>query len=219
MPFNPMNPSAALPGLAFIGRVLDALPDPVFVKDRNHRFVMVNEALCRFTGVERSRLLGRTDHDFFPEHEAAEYVRRDEEVFTTGRDNLNEETLTDPAGRTHTISTKKTLYVDSTGHPYIIGVIRDITEVVAARREREKLVAELQAALAEVRSLQEILPICSYCHRIRDDQNYWSRLEIYLREHAGVEVSHGICPACVEEHVQPMLDELRSTKDPEPGDS
>jgi PAS domain S-box-containing protein len=203
----------AAPNLVFLGMVLDALPDPVFVKDRAHRFAMVNEAFCRFTGVGRAQLIGRTDRDFFPEHEADEYVRRDDEVFESGRENLNEETLTDPTGRTYTISTKKSLYIDAGGRPFLIGVIRDTTEVVAARKEREKLVTDLQAALAEVRTLREILPICSYCHKVRDDQNYWSQLETYLGEHAGVVVSHGVCPECRTKHVQPMLDELRAASD------
>jgi phosphoserine phosphatase RsbU/P len=58
-------------------------------------------------------------------------------------------------------------------------------------------VSELQQALANVRRLNGLLPICSYCKAIRDDSDYWHRVEEYVTEHAGVKFSHGICPKCL----------------------
>jgi hypothetical protein len=78
----------------------------------------------------------------------------------------------------------------------IYSVARDITEPKAAEQEREALVRELRAALAEVKTLRGFLPICSYCKRIRDDENYWHSVENYLSEHTNTQFSHGICPAC-----------------------
>jgi CheY-like chemotaxis protein len=69
-------------------------------------------------------------------------------------------------------------------------------------------VCELEAALSQVKQLQGLLPICSYCKKIRDEQNYWHRVESYISEHAAVEFSHGICPACYTDVVQPQLDQL-----------
>lgn len=74
----------------------------------------------------------------------------------------------------------------------------DITERNKAAREREKLVLELQKALSEVKALSGLLPICSSCKKIRDDQGYWSNLELYISEHSGAEFSHGICPECAQ---------------------
>ena len=90
----------------------------------------------------------------------------------------------------------------------IYSVARDVTERKAADEEREKLVRELQAALTEVRSLQEILPICSYCKRIRDDEDYWHSVEAYFARHRSTRFSHSICPSCFEREVQPQLDAL-----------
>jgi DNA-binding response OmpR family regulator len=59
-------------------------------------------------------------------------------------------------------------------------------------------VRDLQEALANVKQLQGLLPICSCCKRIRDDRNYWQQLEIYLSEHSGAVFSHGLCPECLE---------------------
>jgi PAS domain S-box-containing protein len=80
----------------------------------------------------------------------------------------------------------------------IYSVARDITDRKRAEEEREQLVRQLQAALAEVRMLQEILPICSYCRKIRDDANYWHTVESYVAEHTNTRFSHGICPSCYE---------------------
>ena len=61
-------------------------------------------------------------------------------------------------------------------------------------------VLDLQAAMAHIKTLQGILPICMYCHKIRNDQQSWDRLEGYLAKHAEVQFSHGICPACLVKH-------------------
>ena len=89
----------------------------------------------------------------------------------------------------------------------IYSVARDITEQKQAAEERERLVLELQAALAEVKSLREILPLCSYCRKVRDDEDYWQSVESYVAKHAGTRFSHGICPECYA-RVAAELDEM-----------
>ena len=90
----------------------------------------------------------------------------------------------------------------------IYSVARDVTDSKRAEDEREQLVRELQAALAEVRTLQAILPICSYCRKIRDDENYWHTVESYVAQHTGTRFSHGVCPSCLAAHLEPELVEL-----------
>lgn len=89
----------------------------------------------------------------------------------------------------------------------IYSVARDVTERKRAEEERERLLLELQTALAEVRTLRKILPICSYCRRVRDDENYWHSVETYISEHTSTRFSHGICPSCYETEIRPNLDE------------
>ncbi len=88
----------------------------------------------------------------------------------------------------------------------IYSVARDITARKQAEEEREQLVRKLQAALVEVRTLQEILPICSYCKRLRNDENYWLTLDAYLAQHTTAQLSHGIRPSCYESQILPQLD-------------
>lgn len=87
----------------------------------------------------------------------------------------------------------------------IYSVARDITARKEAEEERERLVQELQAALAEVKTLQEILPLCSYCRKIRDDEDYWHTVEGYVARHTNSRFSHSICPSCYATEVVPQL--------------
>jgi PAS domain S-box-containing protein len=80
----------------------------------------------------------------------------------------------------------------------IYGVARDVTSLKQAAEERERLVTQLQTALAELRTLREFLPICSYCKSIRDDEDYWHSLEAYISTHTNTQFSHGVCPSCFE---------------------
>lgn len=79
----------------------------------------------------------------------------------------------------------------------IYSVARDITGRKQAEEQREQLVRELQKALADVMELQSILPICMYCKKIRDDQNYWQAVDVYISNHTRAQFSHGICPSCL----------------------
>jgi hypothetical protein len=71
--------------------------------------------------------------------------------------------------------------------------------VVSLQARLAEKVAELQSTLDNVRQLRGLLPICAYCKRIRDDRNYWQRVEVYVSEHTDATFTHGICPSCLEE--------------------
>jgi PAS domain S-box-containing protein len=76
------------------------------------------------------------------------------------------------------------------------GAVYDITERKRADEERERLLRELQDALAKVKTLSGLLPICASCKKIRDDRGYWTQVEVYIRDHSEARFSHGICPDC-----------------------
>lgn len=94
------------------------------------------------------------------------------------------------------------------GARVIYSVARDVTASKAAEEEREQLVRELQAALAEVKTLRAILPICSYCSKIRDEENQWQAVQTYIARHTSSRFSHGICPSCEASEVEPQLRQL-----------
>ena len=81
-----------------------------------------------------------------------------------------------------------------------VHIARDITKRIENQNERERLVLELKDALTQVKRLSGLLPICSYCKRIRDDKGYWKQIESYIHEHSEAEFSHGICQDCLKKH-------------------
>ncbi len=83
----------------------------------------------------------------------------------------------------------------------VLWVLEDITKRKEAEIERERLLAELEKALEQVKTLAGIVPICMYCKKIRDDQGYWNQLEKFISEHSEAEFSHGICPECYEKAI------------------
>lgn len=68
----------------------------------------------------------------------------------------------------------------------------------------------------EVRQLEAFLPICGYCKKVRDDQNYWQQIESYINERTGTDFSHSVCPDCYQRVVMPELDKLRAAQKPHP---
>ncbi|MBF0507882.1 MAG: PAS domain-containing protein [Deltaproteobacteria bacterium] len=76
---------------------------------------------------------------------------------------------------------------------------RDISRRKRAEAEKEKVVQELQQALAEVRTLRGFIPICAHCKKIRDDEGYWKRIELYIEERTEAQFSHSICADCLSE--------------------
>lgn len=83
------------------------------------------------------------------------------------------------------------------GRQLLYSIIHDVTVRTQVEAEKEKLIGELRKALREIKTLRGILPICSSCKVIRDDQGYWKRLEAYIHEHSEAQFSHGLCPDCM----------------------
>ncbi|MFH1153191.1 MAG: PAS domain S-box protein [Pseudomonadota bacterium] len=86
-----------------------------------------------------------------------------------------------------------------------IAVLVDIAERKQIEEHKDRLVLELQKTLSEVKTLSGLLPICSYCKKIRDDKGYWNQIEAYIHDHSGAEFSHGICQECTKKYF-PDLD-------------
>jgi PAS domain S-box-containing protein len=82
---------------------------------------------------------------------------------------------------------------------------QEISTRKLAEAGKEKLIKELKEALENVKTLSGLLPICSYCKKIRDDEGYWNQIEIYIKDHSEAKFSHSICQECAKKHY-PDLD-------------
>jgi CheY-like chemotaxis protein len=88
----------------------------------------------------------------------------------------------------------------------------ELVQRVKSALRMEKQRQELENAAKQIRSLEKLIPICSYCKKIRADKDYWQEVEGYISEHTDTMFSHSICPNCYEEHVKPQLDKLKKEK-------
>jgi len=93
---------------------------------------------------------------------------------------------------------------------YLVKPIKlaDLEPTIAVAIRRFAQVQALQEALARVQQLQGLLPICTYCKKIRDDGNYWQQVETYITVHSAARFSHSICPDCYDHRVKPELEAL-----------
>lgn len=134
------------PDKSYLEEIINSIADPIFVKNSEHKWVFFNDAFCTFLGHTREELMGKTDYDFFPAEESQIFWEKDELVFKNAGENINEEKFTDAKGLTHTIVTKKVLYMDVSGQKYIVGIIRDITDQKNIERQLRERIAELESA-------------------------------------------------------------------------
>lgn len=160
----------------FLNYTIDAVADPIFVKDEQHRWILLNDAFCKLIGKQREELLGKSDYDFLPKEEADVFWQNDEQVFRTGEENDSEEIFTDASGKMHILSTKKTAFKNTDGSTILVGIIRDITE------DRRKQLA-LEKSEARLRQLAANLPGVIYQFRLSaDGQKSWPYISSGCRE-------------------------------------
>jgi sigma-B regulation protein RsbU (phosphoserine phosphatase) len=89
--------------------------------------------------------------------------------------------------------------------------------ILRLQAELAARVKELELALANVKLLQGLLPICCYCKKIRNDQNYWQQVDSYIADHSEAQFTHGICPECRDKIVKPELERLKADPQSVPG--
>ena len=181
-------------------RFFDLSIDLLCFLDFSGYFKRLNPAWERTLGFTREELMSKPFIEFVHPDDRERTLEQNREVRDGGHARLFENRYLCKDG-----SHKWLLWnaAPDSGRQVIFSVARDVTERKRAEAERESLVQQLQAALAEVRTLQGFLPICSYCKSIRDDQNYWETVETYISKHPNTQFTHSICPACYRNVVEP----------------
>jgi PAS domain S-box-containing protein len=184
-----------------LSTLIENLPCGVFVKDLAGRFTRVNRLWAEMAGLPLEEIVGKTIYDLVPEM-PDHWRAADAQLFATGEPQLVEQHIPRQKSAKIGIEVVETRRVPlRDAHGAIVGLIGatfDITARRKAEQEREALITQLQEALAQVKTLRGLVPICAHCKKIRNDAGYWQQVEVYVRDHSEAEFSHGICPDCME---------------------
>jgi len=172
--------------------ILDASPDDITIADLEGRVLMVSANAVSMFGFETAAQgLGLKVTDFLVPEDRERAMSRVALLFQGLASGPSEYRALRRDGTTFDIEVNSALIRDPAGRPTRLVVIaRDIT----ARKRTE---AALQQAVAHIRTLHGLLPICMYCKKIRDDRGQWSPVEVFVRERTDAEFSHGLCPECL----------------------
>jgi PAS domain S-box-containing protein len=183
-------------------QILESITDAFMAWDNEDRIVYINENGARLLKHTREELLGKNAWEMFPgvigtlfEAETKRALRE--------RTAVHYEEYFPPIDawlETHMYPSAEGLSV----------FFRDVTARRQAQAERENLLNELSEALANVKKLSGMLPICSACKKVRDDSGYWSQIEDYVRKHSEAQFSHGICPDCMRSLYPDMAAQVES---------
>ena len=135
----------------FFKHTINATPDPIFVKDEQHRWIVLNDAFCELMGKPRQELIGKSGYDFLPPAKAQVFWQKDEEVFRTGcAEETEEQFTTDSAGKKRIISIKKSVFKTTDSSKMLVGTIRDVTEYKRQQAALEESEARFQKMAANV---------------------------------------------------------------------
>jgi PAS domain S-box-containing protein len=180
-------------------RSVEQSPCSIVVTDTRGRIEYVNPKFTEVTGYTMAEVLGRNPRILKSGNRGPEDYRQLWETITAGGEWRGEFQNRRKSGEVYWEFASISPVRDAAGQiTHFIGVKEDITDRKRIEAEREALIVQLQDALANVRSLRGLLPICANCKKIRDDRGYWKRLEAYIQEHSEATFSHGICPDCSE---------------------
>ncbi|MHB8836493.1 MAG: PAS domain S-box protein [Candidatus Methylomirabilia bacterium] len=176
--------------------LFDAASDGIYKTDARGVFTSMNRAGARIFGHESpEEVIGRPALEYWRDPKDRERLRadleREKSVTSWGiaARKKNGEFL-------ELETSSRILEGDDGAFLGIEGVLRDVTQRVKAEAERELILAQLQEAAANVKTLSGLLPICAGCKKIRDDQGSWSQVETYIRKHSEAKFTHGLCPDC-----------------------
>lgn len=112
----------------FLEKAINSIDKPIFIKNTEHRWVLVNDAYCKFLGYPKDELINKSERDFFSPDEADIYWAKDELVMVTGEREIDEEPYTDAEGNNKIIITQKSCFQDLNGNTFLVGMIMDIVD-------------------------------------------------------------------------------------------
>jgi PAS domain S-box-containing protein len=181
-------------------QLFDEAPIGMAILAGGIEFTRVNRALCAMLGYSKEELSGLGFDRFVEPADLEAHLAAAQEFFEGKRSSFKVEArylrkTGEPLWGNLTVERIE----DSTGQMlFVLVMVEDISERRRAAEEREHMIVELKEALASVKTLRGLIPICASCKKIRDDKGFWSQVEVYVRDRSDAEFSHDICPDCMK---------------------
>jgi PAS domain S-box-containing protein len=185
--------------LSYLGAIVESSDDAIIGKTLDGTILSWNKGAERIYGYSLEEAKGRSISFLIPEHRTDELLQIYRRIKSAELIERHETTRVRKDGKVIDVSLTLSPIKNSYGE--VIGVSsieRDITKRKREEQERLKLIDELTQALARIKTLKGLLPICASCKKIRDDRGYWQKVELYISQHTHAEFTHGICPECVK---------------------
>lgn len=185
----------------FLKLIIDSIPHPLYVIDANNYSIKIANKACPQEGLANNLTCHMLIHHKIEPCNSEGYPCPLAEVRKTKKPIIVEHRHYDLQGVFRSYEVHGFPILNGKGDVVqMIEYALDISERKEAEEQREKLISELQKALAQVKLLSGLLPICSYCKNIRDDKGYWKLIETYISDHSEADFTHGICPECMEKY-------------------
>jgi len=192
--------------LSIVYDAIDSTVGGILIANLEGRITYVNPSFLRmFDYIEKEEVLGNNVADFFASKEIKSLADVAAIIDLTTWATA-EFTVVNKDGTRFYVEVSSSNVTNDKGN--VVGAMAsfvDITRRKQTEMEREDLIRKLQTALAKIKTLRGLVPICASCKKIRDDQGFWHQLEVYVRDHSEANFSHSICPECAKE-LYPELD-------------
>ncbi len=182
-----------------LSRAVEQSPASIVITDTTGAIEYVNPKFIQLTGYSLEEAVGQNPRILKSGEKSSEEYKQLWEMITTGKEWLGEFHNKKKNGELYWESAVISPITNAQGVIInFLAVKEDITQRKQNEAEREKLINELQEALADVKTLSGLIPICATCKKIRDDNGYWQQVEAYIQKHSDAKFTHGICPDCMK---------------------
>ena len=139
----------------YLDMIINSVASPIFVKDENHNFTLVNDAFCLLLNLPKENLIGIPSSEYFLNNDFNSFIAKDITIFKTGKEDVSIEILKDSKGKQRSFFTRKTLHTDILGNKFLVGVLNDITELKNTEESLQKETSKLKQTLSFFNNREE----------------------------------------------------------------
>ncbi|MFH1077186.1 MAG: PAS domain S-box protein [Pseudomonadota bacterium] len=182
--------------------ILDTVQTGIILIDPDSNAIVdANTVAIAMIGDRKEDIIGGIYHKYMAMQEQVESKTGDQPYAS---DNVNGVLITANGKDIPILKTATRILLS--GRTYLLESFLDISSLKKAEQERERLIGQLQDALATVKTLSGLLPICASCKKIKDERGHWEQIESYIRDHSVAEFTHCYCPECAKKFLKEFRD-------------